>query len=117
MWVRDNEKYKAKEFIIKNADELHDLPEQIDIEYDFPGLREPQDTHVTVKLLDNSLAVANRMKDTLVKMISKADAFIVKEGTAKDGSPCIDLVFSVYNVEKYESEVPSDDVLKDLGLM
>ena len=118
MWIRNVDKYNAKESIIKNADKLLDLPDDIAVDYDFPGLKIPQDVHVIVKLLNNTMAVSHDMKKILADMINAAEAFIIKEGTSESGAPCIDLVFSVYEVETYDpNEVPSEEVLKEVGLL
>ena len=118
MWVRNEEKYLAKEFIVNNAEEFLALPEQIEIDYDFPGLKIPQDNHIIIKLVDKSIATGGDIKKLLAKMIEKADAFIIQEGTTKSGQPCTDLIFSIYEVDTYDPNIKvPKEALEELGLL
>ena len=118
MWVLDTEKEKKKNKLIAMAEELLELPERIEISYDFPGMRVPQDVHVIVKLLDRSIAVSNSMKIMLTDMMNLSEQFMISEGQAENGSRCIDLVFSIFEVEKYDPDKhATEEDLKEAGLL
>ena len=118
MWVRDNDKYEAKEFLIETAKELIENMDDIDVIYDLPGMRIPQDTHVTIRLLNNTLAVAQEFKSKIAEMVSRSEQFVIKETIADDGERYVDLIFSVFNVETFDPNLhATTEDLREVGLL